>query len=605
MPQRFPICRGLIAAARTSVTLLLWIVAGAAHAAALSAQTRASLALGRTVQVIVEIDSSQTDAAANAERARRHLWRDDGAIKTFRAQGYAATESAITAAVRGADAAPVRAYRFLPLSIWQLSSLAALQRLQAHPAVRAVLEDAALHADLVSDLSFIEQPQAAAEGALGAGTTIAVIDGGLGGNYTLYSDFGTCTAVATPPSTCRLVYNQDFYPGLSQETVHGTNVSAIALGVAPSANLAMFDVFNGTTAKTSDILTALDTVLSDQATYNIVVVNLSLGDGSSNATTCGSTSPFTSAIGNLASAGITSVVAAGNNGSKTGLADPACVPGAVSVGAVYSAATGAWQWPAAADSGGTCTDTSAPDLVTCFSQSASYLTVLGPGTFVNAPNASFQLSGTSQATPHISGSVAVLRARYAAEPLSQTVQRLTNTGVADTDPGNALTRSRVDLVGAVNEGTAVSLSGTGPTTATAGGNGSYVITITNNGPLIATDLQLSDNLPLGAAVASVSSGCSFAGAVVTCKAGSLAANAAISYTINVNWSVSGSVYDSASLTLDQTDTATSGEQLAFGTPPSESSSGDGPLPAWSYVLLAAALMAVGMRAGRVPMRERC
>jgi hypothetical protein len=83
-----------------------------------------------------------------------------------------------------------------------------------------------------------------------------------------------------------VVFNLDVYPGASTETVHGTNVSAIALGVAPGAKLAMYDVFNGSGTSSVDVLNAMNTAISDQATYNIVAINLSLGDGSSNSTQC-------------------------------------------------------------------------------------------------------------------------------------------------------------------------------------------------------------------------------------------------------------------------------------------------------------------------------
>jgi Subtilase family len=236
--------------------------------------------------------------------------------------------------------------------------------LLADPLVRRISENTSLRPLSVSDLPFIDQPQTASEGATGAGTTIAVIDGGLASNYLEYSDFGTCTAVDTPPSTCRVVYNSDFYPGKSAETTHGTNVSAIALGVAPGASLAMFDVFNGTQASSADVLTAVDTAIQDQAQYHIVAINLSLGDGSSNATPC-SGSTFAPAVSNASNAGIIIIVAAGNSGSKTGLSEPACVPGVVSVGAVYDGSYGTLTWVASSDPNSQCTDSSAPDQVTC------------------------------------------------------------------------------------------------------------------------------------------------------------------------------------------------------------------------------------------------
>ena len=211
----------------------------------------------------------------------------------------------------------------------------------------------------------------------------------------------------------------------------------------------MFDVFQGTGAASSDIIDAINTVITDRSIYKIVAINMSLGDGTSNTTQCGG-SVFATAIGNATNAGILTVVAAGNSGSKTGLSDPACVPGVVSVGAVYDASYGTITWQTASNTGtGQCTDASAPDHVTCFSQSASYLSVVAPGSFVNAPNSTFQESGTSQATPHISGSVAVLRARYPAESLSQTVQRLQISGVTDTDTANGRATPRVNLAAAV------------------------------------------------------------------------------------------------------------------------------------------------------------
>ncbi|HUN24749.1 MAG TPA: S8 family serine peptidase [Steroidobacteraceae bacterium] len=584
---------GSRAASAAGVLALLaaFLCAASAFATPLSDATRTRLGTHQPVLVIVEFDVAAVDEVAARERARRHLTRDDAVILEMRARGYASIKRQVESREGGADARRVRDYTHLPLALWRLSSLVALARLQSDPLVKRVDENTLLHPDSVSDLAFIDQPQAAAEGATGAGTTIAVIDGGLGSNYLDYSDFGTCTAVATPPATCRVVFNVDYYPGASDETEHGTNVSAIALGVAPGSNLAMFDVFDGSEASSADILTAIDTAIQDQAQYNIVAINLSLGDGSSNSSPC-PRSPFASAVTSAANAGITTVAAAGNSGSKTGLGDPACAPGAVSVGAVYNGSYGAIEWETSSTT--TCTDaTTAPDLVTCFSQSASYLTLLGPGTFVSAPSSSFDLSGTSQATPHVSGSVAVLRARYPAEPLSETVQRLQLGGDLDTDPANNQTTPRVDLLAATDQGTVLTLSGTGPSSATDGGSGTYSLTAANGGPLLATDVVVTDALPQGATFVSASPGCSFAGATVICRVSSLASGDDVTFTINVSWTVTGAVYDTASLAADQTDTAPPSQQmLAFGAAPASTAIGDAPLPVWSYLALAVALGAI-------------
>jgi uncharacterized repeat protein (TIGR01451 family) len=566
----------------------------ALSAAPLSAPARSRLAAGKALYVIVEVDGTATDAAANAERRRRGLGHDDAAVLAQRATGYGAAKAQVELEAGGADAARVQDYSHFPLAVWRISSLAALTRLQSNAHVHAVHEDILLRPVSVSDLGFINQPQAAAEGATGAGTTIAVIDGGLGSNYTIYSDFGTCTAVDTPAGTCRVVFNVDVYPGASSETLHGTNVSAIALGVAPGAKLAMFDVFNGTTASSTDVLSAMNTAISDQATYNIVAINLSLGDGTSNSSQC-TGSVFSSAVTSAGSAGITTVAAAGNSGSKAGLGDPACAPGVLSVGAVYDASYGTVEWEAAADLGGVCTDATAVDHVTCFSQSAGYLSMLAPGSFVNAPNSSFQQSGTSQATPHVSGAIAVLRARYPAESLAETLQRLQLSDIRDTDSANGLTTPRLDLLAAVNQGTMLALSGSGPTQATLGGTATYSITVTDSGPLAATDVVVTDTLPAGATLVSKSAGCTLSGSTVTCALGFLAAGGHDTVTLNVKWTASGAVYDSASVSSNEVNTASAATQtLAFGTAPSGNST-DGPLPSWSYGLLAISMGFIARR----------
>jgi uncharacterized repeat protein (TIGR01451 family) len=578
-----------------------------AQAMPLSSQARSRLASGQATLVIVEVDSTATDRAADAERARRHLTHDDAAILAMRSRGYAASKAAVAAGVAGRDATRVRDYTHFPLAVWRLSSIDALSRLEAYPEVRVVHQNISLRPVSVSDLPFINQPQAAAEGATGAGTTIAVIDGGLVSNFTAYSDFGTCTGVGTP-ATCRVVFNQDDYSGsqASTETTHGTNVSAIALGVAPGAKLAMFNVFEGASASSGDIIAALDAIIDDRATYNIVAVNLSLGDGTSNSSQCGS-SVFAEPLAATLSAGVQPVIAAGNNGSKTGLSDPACVSGVISVGAVYDASYGTVTWETSVDPVGTCTDASAADHVTCFSQSASYLSMLAPGTFVNAPTSAFQQSGTSQATPHISGSVAVLHARYPAETFSETLQRMQLSGVSDTDSANGRATPRLNLQAAVNLCTVVALSGSGPTQAVSGQKGTYSITVTNSGPIAATNVSVNDTLPAFATLTSASSGCTLntSSSTVNCSIGTLAAGASITLTLTVTWTGNGSVYDAAVVKTDQINSSTQGV-IQFGTPPAPQQvmSGDAPLPLWAYALLGVAFVGLASRRLRDGVADR-
>ena len=101
-----------------------------------------------------------------------------------------------------------------------------------------------------------------------------------------------------------------------------------------------------------------------------------------------------------------------------------------------------------------CSDAvTAADQVTCFSNSASFLSLLAPGALITAAGATY--AGTSQAAPHVSGAVAVLRAAYPSESLATTLNRLSTRGVNITDPRNSLVKPRIDLLaalGAVNDG---------------------------------------------------------------------------------------------------------------------------------------------------------
>ncbi len=102
-----------------------------------------------------------------------------------------------------------------------------------------------------------------------------------------------------------------------------------------------------------------------------------------------------------------------------------------------------WTW------GDLCSDvTTAADQVTCFSNSADFLTILAPGAFIDA--AGVRMQGTSQATPHVAGAVAVLMEVNPALTPDTVEFSMTSSGPLIDDTRNGLTFPRLDLAGAAS-----------------------------------------------------------------------------------------------------------------------------------------------------------
>jgi hypothetical protein len=150
-------------------------------------------------------------------------------------------------------------------------------------------------------------------------------------------------------------------------------------------------------AYASDILAAIQWVITNKDTRNICAINLSLGGGGPFSSFCADDA-MAVGVTEARKAGILSAVAAGNSGWSNGLSAPACSPAAVSVGATYDAALGSLSWGEPSP----CSDANtAVDKIACFSNSSPYLSLLAPGSIITAGG--LALSGTSQAAPHVAG----------------------------------------------------------------------------------------------------------------------------------------------------------------------------------------------------------
>jgi hypothetical protein len=207
-------------------------------------------------------------------------------------------------------------------------------------------------------------------------------------------------------------------------------------GVAPYANVIAIKVFHRVNTSTvcgsstpcvrtweSDWILGLERVYALRNTYSIAAANMSLGGGGYT-TNC--TGPTSSIVSTLRSAGIATVIAAGNNSYINGTSYPACIADAINVGS-----------------------TNSNDVVSSFSNAANFMNMWAPGGSILSSRAgTYQyLGGTSMAAPHVAGAWAVLKQRFPGTSVTGILNQITSTGVPvkDNRGGGTVTKPRLQL----------------------------------------------------------------------------------------------------------------------------------------------------------------
>lgn len=350
-------------------------------------------------------------------------------------------------------------YNPIPVLFVRLQGLGPLIALLKDARVLGAETDQHFPLLLQESLPMIGEPQAAALGYTGRGVAVAVLDTGV--EPSLDPRFGGCPGAGCRVSQADIAPDDavadDCYDPAGHGSCHGTNVSAIVLGVAPAATLINLDVFQWTKdglagASSHVLLRAYQRIIQAQQTgeYSFAAVNMSLGSpaGSCPDEVRDNSRALRAAIATARSLGILTVAAAGNDGVSNAISAPACYPGVVSVGAV--------------------TDTpGAEDQIASFSNSAVDLTLLAPGATITAgmvdpsrlvggsrvplDGMNIRMQGTSQATPHVAGAVAVLKSAFPWLGLDEIVECLQSSGIPIRDARNGLVRSRLNLYAAVTE----------------------------------------------------------------------------------------------------------------------------------------------------------
>ncbi len=428
----------------------------------ITAETWRKVQTGEVHDLLVLFENDAIDAEIRGNASINSIdggkaGREDDATLNLRALRYQQIKTRATAMLKPHEAEIRKDYRHIPMRLMRFHSTAALQRLLERMEVVAVMEDSRAYLHLTESLPLIGQPAANVMGRTGAGYTVVVVDSGV--DYTR-SEFGSCTAPGVPAS-CKVVAAFDTAPddGQRDDLGHGTGVAGTVRGIAPGANVAAIDAFTGSSANSSDIIEGIDWAIANRTAYGIVAINMSLGDGVRYTSQCSNifTNPYRQPIINAFNAGILTIVSSGNEGYTNGLASPACTPEAVSVGAVYDSNAGAIGWSACTDS------TTAADKVTCFSNSASFLTLLAPGALITVTGNT--VGGTSFSAPFVAGAVAVMAQAFTGDSVTTRLNRLTSNGKSVTDSRNGIIKPRLDLLSAQgapgndNFSTATTLSG--------------------------------------------------------------------------------------------------------------------------------------------------
>jgi subtilisin family serine protease len=337
------------------------------------------------------------------------------------------------------DIPEVHPFRTIPAVAMEVNS-DTLAKIRGNDEVESVEEDVPHPPTLSDSIPLIGADSVWQLGHSGAGQTVVILDTGVDGDH--QDLVGKVVAEACYSTTSTSYNATSLCPNGAEEQTgsgtgvacdsgvsgcdHGTHVAGIVAangsslkGVAKDASIIAIQVFSrfdnptycGSSKPcalsfTSAQIKALEHVLElYENGMDIVAVNMSLGGGNHSEACSGA---IEGPIDNLRSVGIVTIAASGNDGYKDGIASPACISSAISVGA-----------------------TTKSDTIADYSNSADILDLLAPGSYIESTllgGSTGLKSGTSMAAPHVAGAVALLKSAAPDVSTDDILKVLKNTG---------------------------------------------------------------------------------------------------------------------------------------------------------------------------------
>ena len=319
----------------------------------------------------------------------------------------------------------------------------ALRGLANHKAIKSMHHDRKTGGEM-NRAAIVEGARAVqvAYGYNGAGIGVAVVDSGITSWHDDLTYNGSNGSVQVVNGQ-RVTAFVDFVNGQAaayDDHGHGTHVAGIIAGngydtlgaragIAPAANLVSLKVLDGQGGGyISNVIAALDWIVTNGAAYNVRVVNLSVGAAVTESYT---TDPLTLATKRVVDKGVVVVTAAGNLGKNpvTGktqygaITAPGNAPWVLTVGA-YSHEGTLWRYDdkmaSYSSRGPTAHDFIAkPDLV---ATGTGIVSLAAPGSLLYTTKSAYllrgllptqhkpylSLTGTSMASPVVAGTVALM-----------------------------------------------------------------------------------------------------------------------------------------------------------------------------------------------------